>query len=173
MPSSTRSDDSIIFIATRFHSLARRPGGIPREEAIETAVAHLGEMQPDFSKWLDEELTLLIQAIPADISEVSAGDPWLDAAYPHCRAVRDVGATMGFDLITFAANNLCEIIEVVRAGVECPIDAIESQVQALLLARREADRTLHARLPRGSSEGRGKSKKPAMPGGGRTPPKRT
>jgi len=169
VPSSTRSDDSIIFVATRFHSLARRPGGVPREEAIETAVAHLGELQRDFTKWLDEELALLIKAIPADISEVSAGDPWLDAAYPHCRAVRDVGATMGFDLLTFAANNLCEIIEIVRAGVECPIDAVDSQVQALLLARREVDRALHAHPPRGSSKGPGKSEKP---GGGRTPPKR-
>ena len=47
---------------------------------------------------------------------------------------------MGFELLTFAANNLCDIIEIVQAGVDCPFDAIESQINALLLARKEVAR---------------------------------
>lgn len=135
-------DDQIIHVATRFHSLARRPGGVSREQAIQSAEAHLGTLRPQFADWLDRELEQLIFAIPSGQDEATSDDPWLDTAYIHCRAVRDVGATMGFELLTFAANNLCDIIDVVKAGVTCPFDAIESQIQALLLARKEVARAL-------------------------------
>ena len=148
MPGSASGEASVIFIHTRFQSMARRPGGISRERAIEVAEAHLDQLQPDFSEWLDRELELMMNAIPADGSEVSSGDHWIEAAYSHCRAVRDVGATMGFDLVTFAANNLCEVLESVRAGVECPFDAIECHARALLLARQETDRGRNARHAR-------------------------
>jgi hypothetical protein len=130
-------DDSIIPVTTRFHSLARRPGGVTREQAIQSAESQIGAMRPQFADWLDRELEQLISAIPTGQEEATNGDPWLDQAHVHCRAVRDVGATMGFELLTFAANNLCDIIEVVKAGATCPFDAIESQIQALLLARKE------------------------------------
>jgi hypothetical protein len=154
MPGPVKDDDSLIPVNTRFHSLALRPGGLSRDQAIQSAEAVLGELKPQFGNWLDHELQLLIASIPAGATEVSSDDPWLEPAYRHCRAVRDVGATMGFELLTFAANNLCDIIEVVRAGVECPFDAIESQIQALLLAKREVDRA--------------RQEKP----GSKTPPKR-
>ncbi len=135
-------DDQIIPVSTRFHALARRPGGVSREQALKSAEAQLGTLRPQFADWLDRELEQLISAIPTGQDEATADDPWLDDAYIHCRAVRDVGATMGFELLTFAANNLCDIIEVVKAGVTCPFDAIESQIQALLLARKEVARAL-------------------------------
>jgi hypothetical protein len=140
MPGSAGDEDPLIPVTTRFHSLVRRPGGVSRERAIQSAEAQLGELQPQFGEWLDRELKLLIAAIPAESPEVTSKAPWLDAAYQHCRAIRDVGATMGFELLTFAANNLCDIIEIVHSGVDCPFDAVESQVQALLLAKREVDR---------------------------------
>jgi hypothetical protein len=137
-------DDSLIPVSTRFHSLARRPGGVSREQALKSAEAQIGIMRPQFADWLDRELEQLISAIPAGQDEATSEDPWLDVAYVHCRAVRDVGATMGFELLTFAANNLCDIIEVVKAGVTCPFDAIENQIQALVLARKEVARALQA-----------------------------
>lgn len=155
MPGPGKDDAPLVFVATRFHSLARRPGGIPREQAIETAAAHLDRLRPDFARWLDQELRLLIQTIPADRAAVASDDPWLETAYQHCRAVRDVGATMGFDLITFAANNLCDIFEVMRAGIECPTDVIDSQVQALLLARQEVGRPRPARRAGAKPGGQG------------------
>jgi hypothetical protein len=150
MPGSASGEASVIFIHTRFQSMARRPGGISRERAIEMAETHLDQLQPDFSAWLDRELELMMNAIPADGSEVSSSDRWIEAAYAHCRAVRDVGATMGFDLVTFVANNLCEVIEIVRAGVECPFDTINCHVRALLLARQDADHGRGARRLRDS-----------------------
>lgn len=133
-------DDNLIPVTTRFHAQVLRPGGVSRERALQSAEAVLGALQPKFAEWLDKELELLIRAIPGGQTEVTADDVWLDAAYGHARAVRDVGATMGFELLTFAANNLCDIIEIVRSGVECPIDTVESQLQAMLLAKREVDR---------------------------------
>ena len=91
----------------------------------------------------------LLAAIPAEQAEATSEDPWLETAYVHCRAMRDVGATMGFELLTFAANNLCDIIEIVQSGVDCPFDAIESQLNALLLARKEVARALAAGTRRG------------------------
>ena len=133
-------DGTIIPVSTRFHSLVTRPGGVSREQAIQSAEAHLGTMQPQFADWLDRQLELLISAIPSGQTEATSEDKWLAAAHVHCRAMRDVGATMGFELLTFAANNLCDIIEIVQAGVDCPFDAIESQINALLLARKEVAR---------------------------------
>lgn len=139
MPGSAKDDDSLIPVHTRFHSLALRPGGVSREQAIGSAERVLDTMQPQFAEWLDRELRLLILAIPPEQDEITNKDPWLESAYLHARAVRDVGATMGFELLTFAANNLCDIIEAVRSGVDCPFDMVDSQIQALLIAKREVD----------------------------------
>jgi hypothetical protein len=141
MPGSAKDDDSLIPVQTRFHSMALRPGGVSRKQAIGSAERVLNTMQPQFAEWLDRELRLLILAIPVEQGDITSGDPWLESAYLHARAVRDVGATMGFELLTFAANNLCDIIEVVRSGVDCPFDTVESQIQALLVAKREVDHT--------------------------------
>jgi hypothetical protein len=139
---TSSGDDTLIPVSTRFHSLVRRPGGVSREQAIHTAETHLGTMKPQFADWLDRELEKLIAVVPAGQLEATSTDPWLDAAHVHCRAMRDVGATRGFEQLTFAANNLSDIIEVVKAGVDCPFDAVESQINALLLARKEVARAL-------------------------------
>jgi hypothetical protein len=142
MANPTGDDGALIPVSTRFHSLVRRPGGVSREQAIHAAEAKIGTLQPQFADWLDRELENLIAVLPGGQAEATSEDPWLDAAYVHCRAMRDVGATMGFELLTFAANNLCDIIEIVKSGVDCPFDAVESQLSALLLARKEVARAL-------------------------------
>lgn len=149
MTNSTGDDGTLIPVSTRFHSMVRRPGGVSREQAIQSAEAKIDTMQPQFADWLDRELERLLAAIPAGQAEATSEDPWLETAYVHCRAMRDVGATMGFELLTFAANNLCDIIEIVQSGVDCPFDAIESQLNALLLARKEVARALAAGTRRG------------------------
>lgn len=170
MPGSAKDGDPLIPVTTRFHSQALRPGGVSREQAIGSAERVLDTMQPQFAEWLDQELRKLIMAIPAEQAEIKSGDPWLESAYLHARAVRDVGATMGFELLTFAANNLCDIIEVVRSGVDCPFDTVESQIQALLIAKREVD---HAQIAQRNPAGarNAPSKGPAQPLKGGTPKK--
>jgi hypothetical protein len=170
MPGPAKDDDSLIPVQTRFHSQALRPGGVSREQAIGSAERVLDTMQPQFAEWLDRELRLLILAIPAEHGDIKSSDPWLESAYLHARAVRDVGATMGFELLTFAANNLCDIIEVARSGVDCPFDTVENQIQALLVAKREVD---HAQIAQRNPAGAGKTpvKGPAQPPKGGAPKK--
>lgn len=166
------TDDPLIPVQTRFHSMALRPGGATREQAIGSAERVLDTLQPQFADWLDQELRLLITTIPPGQDEITSSDPWLDAAYQHSRSVRDVGATMGFELLTFAANNLCDIIEIVRSGVECPFDTVESQIQALLLAKREVDRIqLAQRNPQSARGSQAKGAAPSQPPRGGSPGK--
>lgn len=139
MSEAAVGDDPLIPVNTRFHAMILRPGGIPRERAIEAAEARLQKLHSGFLQWLDSELAELAKAIPHEISDISSDDRWIHPAYDHCRAIRDVAATMGFHMLTFAANGLCEIFETIRSGVEYPFDAIESDIQTLLLARLEAD----------------------------------
>jgi len=144
---AAQSDDGVVFpVRTNFHALARRPGGIPREQAIEAAEQHLHKMHPEFTAWLDQELAEILKIIPQSTDEVTSNDPWIEAANDHCRAVRDVAATMGFYLVTFAANNLCEAFDTIRSGVSYPLEAIERDFKALLLARQEADSSDRGRL---------------------------
>lgn len=131
------NDDSsvrIFPVETRFQSLARQPGGVPREAAIKAAAAKIEEMKPGFDDWIDNELQSLAQALAL----AQAGKPaseWIEAAERHSRHVRDVGTTMGSELLTFIADSLCEILSAIEAGADCNIDSINCHFDALMLAR--------------------------------------
>jgi hypothetical protein len=139
MPGPVPRDACLFPVDTRFHSMVRRPGGIPREQAIEAAEQHLSRLHPGFTEWLDQQLTELSTIVPQAACGVSSDDAWINAAYVRSRAIRDVAATMGFHLVTFAANNLCEAFETIRSGVEYPFEAVDRDFKTLLLARQEAD----------------------------------
>jgi hypothetical protein len=139
MPEPAGRDAAIFPVDTRFHTMVRRPGGIPREQAIEAAEQHLGKLHPGFKEWLDQQLDALTAVIPQTACDVSTDDAWINPAYARCRAIRDVAATMGFYLVTFAANHLCEGFETIRSGVEYPFEIVDRDLKALLLARQEAD----------------------------------
>jgi len=66
----------------------------------------------------------------------------IERAYTSCAHLRDVGATMDFELVTFVANNLCEILDAMKAGAVYDKDAIDCHMDALLLARTEPYRHL-------------------------------
>jgi hypothetical protein len=56
--------------------------------------------------------------------------------------MRDVGTTMGFELVTFITNNLCEIFEAIIAGASPRNEIIDCHIDALLLAKQEQYRHL-------------------------------
>jgi hypothetical protein len=151
MQNDEEPDARIFSVDSRFEKLARRPGGVPREEAIERAQEMIEGLKPGFSEWLDQELT----ALGALIQQGGADDydaAWSDAAYQRCHRIRDVGTTMGFDLVTFVANNLCEIFDAIHAGGEYRADLVDCHIQALLFARQERYRNLRPeQLPELSS----------------------
>ena len=46
----------IFAVDTRFRQMARRPGGLPREKAIEQAASKIDDAKPGYDVWLRTEL---------------------------------------------------------------------------------------------------------------------
>lgn len=126
----------VFVVETRFQQLARRPGGLSRDKAIENATAQIEEIKPTFGGWIDEELG----ALSGLIKDAQAGAPasdWLAMANSHSRQIRDAGTTMGAELLTFIAASLCEVLDAIEAGAECNLDSIACHTDALFLARQQ------------------------------------
>jgi hypothetical protein len=137
-----RDQDARIFqVDTRFQQLARRPGGVSRERAVENAQHQIDEMKTDFVDWLDRELKELSVSV-RQVASNSKNTSSLDRAHQACRQLRDVGSTMGYELITFVANNFCDMLDAIKAGARCDKDMIDCHMDALLLARTEPYRSL-------------------------------
>jgi len=134
-------DVHIFRVDTRFQQMARRPGGVSRETAVEGAQRHIDELKADFVDWLDRELKELTDAVrklAANPNDTAA----LDRAHQACRQLRDVGGTMGYELVTFVANNFCDVLDAIKAGAAYDKDMIDCHMDALLLARTEQYRHL-------------------------------
>jgi hypothetical protein len=128
-------------VETRFQKLARRAGGISRDQAIEKAWAKVEEIKPGFDEWLDKEL----QDLADVIKSVQPGAPvsdWIDIANGHSRQLRDVGTTMGSELLTYVANSLCEVLDAIAAGAEYNAESVICHIDALFLARQQPYRNL-------------------------------
>jgi hypothetical protein len=52
MAESSSREGRTFPVETRFQKLARRPGGLPRAQAIEAAQAKIEESKPEFETWL-------------------------------------------------------------------------------------------------------------------------
>ena len=126
---------------TRFHTMARRPGGVAREHAIESAQAAIDEAKVGFDDWLEQELQALIGLV-GHARSGKANSGWVEVAQIHCNQLRDVGGTVGFELLTFVAGTLCTIFDSIRAGAPCNMDSITCHLDALLLIRQKEYRNL-------------------------------
>jgi hypothetical protein len=122
---------------TRFEQLARRPGGVPRSQAIRNAQAAIDEMKPGFRRWLGQELDELADAVAGASSHPAGGRDRLAVAALHAARIRDVGTTMDFELVTFVASSLCQILDGIAAGAPYRSDVIDCHREALLLVAQE------------------------------------
>lgn len=141
MSSKSTSDVRIFYADTRFERMARRLGGKSREEALAEAQAEIDRLQPEFAKWLSQE----VQNLAATLAQVESGNSdktLLDRASRICAQLRDTGATFGFEFATFIAKNLCDILDVVKAGAAYDKDVIDCHIDALFLARSSTYRHL-------------------------------
>ena len=129
----------IFSFITRFQQLARRAGGIPRDKALEAAQANIDEIKPGFEDWLTEELEKLTKLVNKARAGEAPSD-WVEKANGHCRQLRDVGTTMDFELLTYIADSLCEILDAITAGAECNMESITCHIDSLLLARQRGYR---------------------------------
>lgn len=131
-------------VETNFQKLARRPGGISREQALKQAEAEIATYKPGFEAWLNAEIEKLFALVP----DIGTGQPsdlsWIEAADIHSQRLADVAATMSYQFVSFVAANLCVIFEAIRNGAAYDEDVIACHIGALQLARQEQYRRISA-----------------------------
>ena len=140
MSNESNREARTFFVESRFQKLARRPGGVPRDQAMKNADATIEESKPGFEVWLDQELQALVELI-RKVQAGTAEPQWRDTVCAHGHQLRDIGTTMGFTLLTFIATNLCNILEGTN-GDDCNLELITCHVDALLLSRQQQYRDL-------------------------------
>jgi hypothetical protein len=131
----------IFYVDSRFERLARRDGGVPREQALAQAQSQIEEQKQNFEDWLERELQELSVAT-AEIDRDPRDAAALDRAERISSEIQDLGSTMGYKLVTFVAGSLCKILEALKAGAAYDKEVVECHVNALLLVRTESYRNL-------------------------------
>ena len=128
-------------VETDFHKKARRPGGITRNQAVGDAEAQIETLKEEFTDWLKDGLERLQSAI--QLAETYPNNTMLveDAFRSSCE-LRDIGTTMGYELVTFVANRLCEVLNAIRNGADYDKVLIRCHLDALQLARQDSYRNV-------------------------------
>ena len=132
----------IFLVDTRFQQLARRSGGVPRDKAIERAQAALDVAKPAYEEdFLEREVSGLCDLV----KKVEAGheEPgWLETTTFRTRQLRDSAGSLGYELVAFISNSLCELLDSIEAGSDCNMESIVCHVDALMLARHKPYRRM-------------------------------
>jgi hypothetical protein len=132
---------NIFYADTRFERQARRSGGVDRDRALQQAQAQVESLKADFDVWAETEFAKLNAAL-AEITANPTDKAALERASICCSQLRDVGTTMGYELVTFIARTLCEILEAYIAGATYDQNVIDCHSNAFMLARMEQYRHL-------------------------------
>jgi chemotaxis protein histidine kinase CheA len=123
-------------VETDFQKKARRPGGVTRNQAVGNAQAQIETLKEEFTDWLKDGLDRLQSAI--QLAETFPDNAMLveDAFRSSCE-LRDIGTTMGYELVTFVANRFCEVLNAIRNGADYDKVLIRCHLDALQLARQD------------------------------------
>jgi len=131
------SDEAREFhVETKFQQFAKRPGGIPRETAVVNAQTTVAALKPNFETWVDDELAKLLKVVPAEGADLES-TMWMDAADLHCQRLADVSATMGYEFVSYVANNLCLMFEAIKRGADYRRDVMVCHLDAMALGRKD------------------------------------
>jgi chemotaxis protein histidine kinase CheA len=141
MTDKTPPNVRIFSVKTRFQELAQRPGGVPREIAIQQADNQIEGFRTEFVDWVDRELQELTQALRS-VEGGQADKAQVETIYRRCRQLRDTGTTMGLALVSFISDNLCKVLDTVKSGAPYDAEVIECHIDALFLAKQEAYRNI-------------------------------
>jgi hypothetical protein len=123
-------------IETKFQLLAKRPGGVPRDQAIDNAEITVATLKPGFETWFDDEIALLLKAIPQEGADLKDRG-WMNIADTHSQHLADVAATMGYDFVSYVANNLCLMFDAIKHGADYRRDVMVCHLDALVLGRKD------------------------------------
>jgi hypothetical protein len=87
-----------------------------------------------------------VQALARAVAVGQRGAPpseWMTIATRHCRQLRDVGTTMGLELLTYVTDELCDIFEDAAEKSGKPdMETIVCYVEAAVLSRQDAYRAM-------------------------------
>jgi chemotaxis protein histidine kinase CheA len=131
----------IFSVDTRFQQMARRPGGVPKEQAILQAQSQMDDFKEEFVDWVGQEVKDLAIAFKRMKND---GNPasQLNDIYRRCCQLRDTGTTMGLELITFVSDNLCQVLDTIKNGAPYDADIVECHIDAMMLAKQKPYRNL-------------------------------
>jgi hypothetical protein len=127
-------------VETRFQQLARRTGGVPREQAIERAQSALEEAKPAYEDFLEREVAGLADLVRT----VEAGNDepgWIETVTFRSRQLRDSAGSLGYELVAFIAGSLCELLDSIEDSSEY-MESIVCHIDALMLARQRSYRRM-------------------------------
>ncbi len=141
MPETPVPEVRIFFANTRFEQMARRPGGVPRQKAMAQAQAQIDELKSGFNDWLDRELRELNETLSKVESDLN-DNVSLETAYRNCAQLQAVCAAMGYELVTFVAENLCKIISTIMTGAAYDKEIVDCHINAFILAKTDQYREM-------------------------------
>jgi chemotaxis protein histidine kinase CheA len=141
MTEKTPPNVRIFAVKTRFQELAQRPGGVPREVAIQQAETQIDGFRAEFVDWVDRELQELAQTFRS-INNTEPDQARIEEIDRRCRQLRDTGTTMGLSLITFISDNLCKVLDAMKSGAPYDAEVIDCHIDALFLAKQDAYRSI-------------------------------
>lgn len=141
MTGKTPPNVRIFAVKTRFQELAQRPGGVPREIAIQQAETQIDGFKPEFVDWVDRELQELAQTFRR-LKDIQPDKAQTDELDRRCRQLRDTGTTMGLALVTFISDNLCKVLDAVKSGAPYDAEVIDCHIDALFLAKQDGYRNI-------------------------------
>ncbi len=128
-------------VDTRFQQLARRSGGLPREQAIERALSALEKAKPAYEDFLERE----VAGVADLVRTVEAGNDepgWIETVMFRSRQLRDSAGSLGYELVAFISGSLCELLDSIEAGSDCNMELIICHIDALMLARQKSYRRM-------------------------------
>jgi hypothetical protein len=138
-PKAAGAAARIFPVETRFQQLARRAGGVPRQQALERARSALEEAKPAYDDWLEREVVGLADLVRT--VEAGSEEPgWLETATFRSRQLRDSAGSLGYELLAFIAGSLCELLDSIETGSECNMEPIVCHIDALMLVRHRSYR---------------------------------
>jgi hypothetical protein len=137
MPESSSSDVKTFPVDTPFQQMARRPGGVPRVQALERAQMQIDDARDTFGAWFSEQVAAIAAALPADGDSGTDAPRWVETASSHARQLHDIGTTMGYQLVTFIAGNFCDVLDAIRNGAAPNRELIDLHVEALRMSKQE------------------------------------
>jgi hypothetical protein len=128
-------------VETKFQVLAKRPGGVSRDQALLNAQSTVATLKPGFETWLDDEMALLLKAIPKEGTDLK-NRAWMKAVESHSQHLADIAATMGYEFVSYVASNLCLMFDAIKQGADYRRDVMVCHLDALILGRKDKFRRM-------------------------------